>query len=182
MAFVRLTSGQKLFAPKGARPSLVRARKSLFDKLTYRLSGAWADKIILDGFAGSGALGFESLLRGARQGIFIDSDREAVRLMQESAEKLHLMAQTKIICASMMRLFKRPDNLPCADIVFLDPPYYKKLEIKAMATLFKGGWITKETLIVLESAADDEVVLEKVLLQEEIKIGDSRFRFLTAME
>ena len=183
MAFIRLTKGQKILAPKSkVRPSAIRARKALFDMLAHRFQVSFEDKIIIDGFAGAGTLGFEALVRGAGQVIFIDKDKNATEQIMLSAQQLKVNDRLVILHRDMARLGARPQGFFAADIVFLDPPYYQGLEQSALAGLHQGGWLKKDSLIVLESAADDDIVLDNFTLSAEHKIGNKVWRMLTALK
>ena len=77
--------GTKLYTLEGdnTRPTLDRVKEALFSKIAIDLP----DSIILDLFAGSGALGLESLSRGARQAVLCDSSREAIKIIKQNIEK-----------------------------------------------------------------------------------------------
>jgi 16S rRNA (guanine966-N2)-methyltransferase len=183
MALISLTSGQKIAAPKSlTRPSAVRARRALFDMLAHRLKINWQGKIILDGFAGAGTLGFEALERQAAKALFIDDDRIATRQIMDSAKKLNLQDKVIVLNRNMIKLSKRPNTFPPADIVFLDPPYYKKLEQGALVALVQGAWLEKKALVILESPVDDVLNLEGFTIQVEHKISNKIWRVLTPMK
>lgn len=189
MALISLTNGQKIIAPQStARPSAVRVRKSLFDMLAHRFAINWEGKVILDGFAGAGTLGFEALIRGAARAIFIDDDRTATNQIIESAQKLNLGEQVTTLTRNMVRLTKRPNNLPAADIVFLDPPYYKNLVPQALTCLVKSDWLAvqAQALIIIEQPADEPLTLagleENFERTTEHKISDKMWRVLTAVK
>src|SRR5262249_22941202 len=74
------------------RPILARIRKSLFDILRPRLSGAR----FLDLFAGTGAVGLEALSNGAKEAVFVDNDRNACRLVDRNASDLGFLSQVHI--------------------------------------------------------------------------------------
>ena len=108
MSTVRITSGtyknRKLSVPKSAHPMGERERIAIFNSL-----GDISGKIVLDMFAGSGALGIEALSRGANAATFVDSDRKARELIkQNSPVEVEVLPQ--LSDASY-------------DLIFADPPY-----------------------------------------------------------
>ena len=100
------------------RPTSDRIRESLFNILDHRLSGV-AGKQVLDGFAGTGALGFEALSRGAGSALFIDKDRDALALARRNAASLGLTAKADFRLADITR---PPQSAQRFDLVLLDPP------------------------------------------------------------
>jgi 16S rRNA (guanine966-N2)-methyltransferase len=116
--------GRRLKAPtwEGLRPTSDKLRETLFNVIAPRVSGAR----VLDGFAGTGALGIEALSRGAAAVTFIEVDRRAQALIAENLEDCGIEGGYAIIRASLDRsldlLRSAPDFVPF-DIVLLDPPY-----------------------------------------------------------
>jgi 16S rRNA (guanine(966)-N(2))-methyltransferase RsmD len=109
--------GRRLKAPtwEGLRPTSDKLRETLFNVLAPRISGAR----VLDGYAGTGAVGIEALSRGAVQATFVDRDRRAQRLIADNVTAL-LPPAGAGGCAIIRPSF---DRLGPFDIVFLDPPY-----------------------------------------------------------
>ena len=97
------------------RPTPDRLRESLFNILAPRLK----DAIFLDAYAGTGAVGIESLSRGAARAIFIEKYRPAVALIRENLDALGLLERAVLVRGPVTREI---GQYP-ADIVFLDPPY-----------------------------------------------------------
>lgn len=131
------------------RPTTNRMRESLFNML---LGGRFDDPVddarVLDLFAGTGALGFEALSRGAAHVTFVDDGRKAQALIRDNIATLGVQGETDLIRRDATRL---PANtgVPC-DLIFLDPPYGKDLGDKALTTALAGGWIAPGALIVWE--------------------------------
>ena len=88
--------GRPLAAPKGdaTRPTADRTREALFSMLTSRV-GSFEDLAVADLFAGSGALGFEALSRGAASCLFVEQDRAALDALRANAEKLGVRADIR---------------------------------------------------------------------------------------
>ncbi len=135
------------------RPTTDRVRESLFNLLAH---GGYAERPlpegyrVLDLFAGTGALGLEALSRGAEQAVFVDQGRKAQKILEENISKLGVLPQTKVIPKDATRLGKCVSD-PFR-LVFLDPPYGKKLGEKALASAAAGGWIAPGSVIVWEES------------------------------
>ena len=113
--------GRRLKAPKwnGLRPTSDKLRETLFNILAPRVAGAR----VLDVFAGTGAVGLESLSRGAELAVFIDSDPRAAALIRENAALCGATDRCVIIrdTAELVLATRIAEDL--FDIVVLDPPY-----------------------------------------------------------
>lgn len=131
------------------RPTSDRVRESLFSMLTHRdvIHGAR----VLDLFAGTGALGFEALSRGAREVCFVENGRVGQRLISENIQKLRVADEVKLMRNDATRLGAWPDAP--FDLVFLDPPYGKGMGEKALAAAHGGGWLAADGTIVWEENA-----------------------------
>jgi 16S rRNA (guanine966-N2)-methyltransferase len=110
------------------RPTPDRVRETLFNWLGQRLDGL----ACLDLFAGSGALGFEALSRGAARVVMVESDREVVAALRESARALEAEG-VEIVASDALGYLRR--GAEKFDIVFVDPPFASDLAIRAMAAL-----------------------------------------------
>ncbi|GEO25149.1 rRNA methyltransferase [Alicyclobacillus acidoterrestris] len=118
--------GHSLQAPKGrdTRPTTDRVKESMFNLLPHQLEG----DIVVDLFAGSGALGIEALSRGAKRAVFVDADRRAFNVVRENLVKLDALAQATVWSLDWRRaVVKLSAEVPDVDWVFLDPPYDKAL-------------------------------------------------------
>ena len=132
------------------RPTSDRVRESIFNVLTNGAAGDVVDgAIVLDLFAGTGALGLEALSRGAEFATFVDNGRVARKLIAENISKARANDVARVIGASAERL-------PAADrpatLVFLDPPYGKGLGERALGAAVQAGWIAEHTVIAWEEA------------------------------
>lgn len=154
--------GRSLAGPKpgigGIRPTSDRLRESLFNVLAHAYDDAVDGARVLDLFAGTGALGFEALSRGAAFALMVDDGTEARGLIREN--------QMALGAAGISRIFRRDATklgpigaMPPFDLVFCDPPYRKGLGEKALASAREGGWLAPGALAVLEEALDAEIAL-----------------------
>jgi len=126
------------------RPTPDRVRETLFNWLGQRLDGLTC----LDLFAGSGALGFEALSRGAARVVMVESDREVAAALRESARLLE--AEGAEIVASDALAYLRRDAEKF-DVVFVDPPFASDLAARAMAAL--EGRLDPGARVYVESGA-----------------------------
>lgn len=111
------------------RPTPDRVRQTLFDWLTPIIDGA----TVLDLFAGSGALGFEALSRGAAQAAFIEAGRMQAEAIRASAAKLGVEARAEIVQTEALSYLR--STVRRYDLVFVDPPYDSPLFAGALAVL-----------------------------------------------
>lgn len=134
---------------RALRPTSDRVRESLFNLLAH---GGFGDPVpgavVLDVFAGTGALGLEALSRGALHATFIEDGRVALGLLAGNISKARAGADCRVIRRSALK--PGPASGDAASLVFLDPPYGKGLGEKALAALAEGGWIAPGALVVWE--------------------------------
>ncbi len=143
--------GRRLAAPPGhsTRPTAQRMRQAIFDMLMHAPWGGRAlvdGAAVLDGFAGTGALGLEALSRGAGHVSFIDRDRQATAIITENVAACGAEESCRIITADITR----PPRGEGQSLVFLDPPYGQNLLPAAIAGLRQTGWIIPGTVVISE--------------------------------
>ena len=162
--------GRTLLAPPGqvTRPTSDRARQALFDMLMH---AAWGGRpviegtIVLDVFAGTGALGLEALSRGASSAVFIESDTTALRALRTNIAACGAQDRSHILAGDVLGLSRSPDLKP-ASLVFLDPPYGKDLVPRALARLHGAGCVAADALVIAETGREEVWVPEQPLLAE----------------
>jgi len=150
--------GRQIIAPKGliSRPTTDRTRESLFNILSSRDDFDFDGARVIDLFAGSGALGFEAISRGASNCLFVETDAGARGAIRDNIEALSLFGRTRIHRRSATDLGDKPASAGApATLAFLDPPYGKDLAPPAMEMLDKGGWLAPGALIVVEQGKDE---------------------------
>jgi 16S rRNA (guanine966-N2)-methyltransferase len=165
--------GRRLKPPAwdGLRPTSDKLRETLFNVLAPRVAGAR----VLDGYAGTGALGIEALSRGAAHVTFVERDRRAQALVAENLALCGLAGGYAIIRASIARaLADRP--LGPFDIVLLDPPYDEEPEaiLTAVADRLAPGGV-----VVLEHARrrPSPAAVGRLVRTRELVSGDSALSF-----
>jgi len=129
------------------RPTPDRVRESLFSMLTHR--GVIEDAQVLDLFAGTGALGFEALSRGAARAVFVEKGRVGQRLITDNIARLGAQDEAQLLRADATR----PGAWTGArfDLVFLDPPYGKGLGELALDAV--RAWLNPGAIVVWEESA-----------------------------
>jgi 16S rRNA (guanine966-N2)-methyltransferase len=175
-------SGRAISAPTGTstRPTGERAREAVFNILMHApWSEGLEDRRVLDLFAGSGALGFEALSRGAAFALFVETDPSARGAIRNNIEALGVFGVTRIHRRSATDLGKRPAGLDAPfDLVFVDPPYHQGLGEAAISRLASGDWITPDATIVLECASDEAPNVAGFTVLEEREYGAAKVLFL----
>ena len=139
--------GRRLrFAPvEGLRPTTDRTRETLFNWLQGRIEGARC----LDLFAGSGALSFEALSRGAAGAVAVDRSTPVVRALRENAETLKAGNRFRAVQSDALA-FLRGRAEP-ADVVFLDPPFRSAIIGDCCHLLEQHGWLAPDARIYVEA-------------------------------
>ena len=142
--------GRKLVSPDGfdIRPTTDNVKESLFNILQFDIEG----RKVLDLFSGSGQLGVECLSRGAEQVVFVDSRREAVKIIRENLKKCGFTADVYLTDA--ISFLQRGEKF---DIVFVDPPYDSEYYEIVMKNINLFDILNKGGIIVFESRSDREI-------------------------
>ena len=140
--------GRRLRAPDwdGLRPTSDRLRETLFNVVRDRID----DAVVLDGCAGTGALGIEALSRGAREVTFVESDRRAAALIRTNLEHCDVATRGTVVEGALPGALTRADLPRAFDLVLLDPPYqYDDRQIGAILSA-AAERMTADGRIVLE--------------------------------
>ncbi|MCG8443039.1 MAG: 16S rRNA (guanine(966)-N(2))-methyltransferase RsmD [Caulobacterales bacterium] len=175
--------GRPLAAPRGraTRPTSDRAREAVFNILAH---APWAPPLdgarVIDLFAGSGALGFEALSRGAAFCLFVETDAAARGAVRENAERLDVLGAVRVHRRDAAELGAKPAGLgPPFDLAFLDPPYRQGLAPRALARLRAGGWLAPDALLLVETAEEEDALeLSEFETVDARRYGPARVSFL----
>jgi len=177
--------GRHLIAPDGlqVRPTSDRIRQSIFNMLRHKDFGigfTLENAVVLDLYAGTGALGIEAISQGARFCLLVDDNSDSRAIQRENVESLGLTGVTKIWRRDATDLGPLgagaggPFNL-----VFLDPPYRKNLIAPALKSLRDGGWLAPNALLVIETAKGENIARDGFVLLESREYGETAIVFLT---
>ncbi|MGN0132946.1 MAG: 16S rRNA (guanine(966)-N(2))-methyltransferase RsmD [Lachnospiraceae bacterium] len=158
----------KLVTPEGmdTRPTTDRIKETLFNMIQFDIQEA----CFLDLFAGSGGIGIEALSRGAKEAVFVDNGKDAYDCITENLKHTHLEAaatvykQDVFVALTMMEYQKR------FDVVFMDPPYHKELERRALEYFSTSSLVDAESLIIFEAALDTDLGFLDKLPYDVIKV------------
>jgi 16S rRNA (guanine966-N2)-methyltransferase len=154
---------------RATRPTSDRVREALFSTLAARV----VDAVVLDLYAGSGALGIEALSRGAARATFVEHDRRAAAVLRHNLDTLGLRAvvQTMDVARYVREAADARDDGPY-DLVLCDPPYgVSSREVAVqLETLVRRRCLTRDAMMVVERArhggvftvADDRLEVEDV--------------------
>ena len=152
--------GTHLYPPAGleTRPTADRVKQTLFDMLIHAEWGGQyflQDSLVLDAFAGTGALGIEALSRGARKGFFCEKNKSTRQVLEKNLTRCHCHLNSVIYSDyQALPITEHPCNL-----VFLDPPYRKNLIPYTLQTLENKNWLSTRSIIITEIAQDENLML-----------------------
>lgn len=163
--------GKKLVSLEGdsTRPTLDRVKEALFNKIQFNIQNA----TVLDLFAGSGALGIETLSRGAKEVVFCDKEPAAIKIIKQNVTNTNNLEKSIIINKDYNEVLEKLSNQNKKfDIIFLDPPYKTNLAIESLQKIIMSNLLTKDGTIIIET---DDINKENEILEiEGIEILDKR--------
>ncbi|MCE2510348.1 MAG: 16S rRNA (guanine(966)-N(2))-methyltransferase RsmD [Alphaproteobacteria bacterium] len=154
--------GRRLKTPESrdVRPTSARAREAIFDVLAHgrferRDPPLLKEARVIDLFAGSGAMGFEALSRGAAFVTFVETDPAALSLLRENVAVLGEKARVRLVPRDATRIGRADQAVRLA---FIDPPYGRDLCVSALAALHEGSWLEAQAVVVVELGAKEELL------------------------
>ena len=152
------------------RPTLDRVRESLFNIIQNYVSNTY----VLDIFAGSGALGIESLSRGAKHAVFCDINKDAVKIINENLMKTRLKENAIVYNMNYKKMIEKlSKNDFKFDIVFVDPPYKENLAVNSVKLIIQNNLLNENGIIIIET---DEKERDLKELQELNKIDNENLQ------
>jgi 16S rRNA (guanine966-N2)-methyltransferase len=157
--------GHRIEAPKGTktRPTSDRVREN-----TFNLIGPVDGASVLDLYAGSGAMGLEALSRGAESAVFVESDRDACRVINANLDKLRL--QATVLCSDALHVLSTERGK--YDLVILDPPYDFRDHVRLAPQLKRI--LADDGLVVYETGAKTQPEIEGLETRTSRKYGSAR--------
>lgn len=173
-----LKKGHNLKAPKGkeTRPTEDRIKESLFNILGY----IDEDSMVLDLFAGSGAIGIEFLSRGAASSYFIDKSSLSIKSIKANLEHTDFKNQSKIIRNdSIISIKLLGDKNLRFNYIFIDPPYGKDLIIKSIEKIGEEDILDENGIIIVEheKTLDLSGNISKYKMKDSRKYGSKKITF-----
>lgn len=170
--------GRPLTAPKGdaTRPTADRTRETLFSMLLSRI-GSFEGLAVGDFFAGSGALGFEALSRGASTCLFVEQDRAAADIIRANGERLGVRAPIRadVRAGSVLSLGPAPAPL---DLILMDPPYGTGAGSVALDKLARLGWVGPASWVSIETDRREDVAVKGFDVDAVRDVGKARLTLL----
>ena len=144
--------GRRLTSPKSLsiRPTSDRARESLFSIIAHEnYESLPKGKTVLDVFAGTGALGFEALSRGAREVHFIEWSKSATKIIQQTACDLDETSKIKLLICDAIQPGLATQSF---ELVLMDAPYMSGQSEPCLQALAEGGWLGEKCICCVELA------------------------------
>ncbi|MDD3392714.1 MAG: 16S rRNA (guanine(966)-N(2))-methyltransferase RsmD [Bacilli bacterium] len=134
----------------GTRPTMDRVKESMFAMIQSYIKEA----IVLDLFAGSGALGIEALSNGANTCYFVDNNGKAIEIIKNNLNKIKVTEKTSIIKSSYIEALKKFNKQQIKfDIIILDPPYaYDMADI--LKQIYEFDLLKDEGIVICEFERD----------------------------
>ena len=163
--------GVRLRAKEGltTRPTTDRVKEAVFGSLQFDIPGAK----VLDLFAGSGGMGIEALSRGAESAVFVERDREAVRIIKSNLEATRLTQRARVMaedCQTAVSALCEP-----FDFIFMDPPYACGVYQSICDALTASGAFGAKTVLIAEH--DGRGVIAGLMKIKEKKYGKTVISF-----
>ncbi len=163
--------GKKLVSLDGdnTRPTLDRVKEALFNIIQFEVK----DAVVLDLFAGTGALGIEALSRGAKEAVFCDKVPDAIKVIKQNIINTNNLDKATIINKEYQEVLENLSKQNKKfDIVFLDPPYKTNLAIESLQKIIMSDLLTEDGTIIIET---DDINKEREILKiEKVEIFDKR--------
>ena len=166
--------GRRLVAPAGlqTRPTADRTRETLFSMLASRL-GSFDELRVADLYAGSGALGFEALSRGAAHCTFVENDRAATEAIRANAATLGATG-IDILAMSAARL----PRTQVFHLILADPPYAEGSGSAAVASITAAAWLAPGGWLAVETERGARVAPGSLSIEAERDTGRARLTLL----
>ena len=155
---MRIISGKfrniKLFIPLGkeTRPLKDIVKESIFNTLlhTKKFLFKFKNAKILDLYSGTGSFGLECLSRNANKVIFVENNRNALKILQKNIYKLNIEKKASVIEQSVFNYLSYIDNFTYkVDLIFLDPPYKEKKIFELINSIINASVLRKNGIIII---------------------------------
>ena len=165
------------FKGDAVRPTSDRVKESLFNILSLSLRGAR----VLDLFCGSGALGLESLSRGASEVVFNDLSKDSLTILKKNLTALKI-DKTEATVLNYDYSVCLNSKIGQFDFIFIDPPYRFDYGISALETISKNKLLKKGGVVVYERDRSFEGEIAGLEKYDERKYGKTFLTFFRKKE
>ena len=156
------------------RPTKDRIREAIFNAL-----GDISDTVVLDLYAGSGAMGIEALSRGAKECYFVDKNYIAINTIKNNLSSLLIKDEAKVIKQEDKDAIKSfINNKICFDIVILDPPYAEGEYQNIIDLLIENKLIKEHGIIICESNYHLDLKQMESIKDKEYSYGEIKVRII----
>ena len=132
-----------------------------------------------------GALGIESLSRGANKAYFCDNNRHATNIIEKNLEKTNLKENAIVYNCDYNKCIEKIKGIINFDIVFIDPPYKMDVAVKSIKALLENDLMAKDGIIIIETDEYDrdyneieKYLKDKVIVKDKRKYGRANLIFL----
>ena len=151
------------------RPTLDRVKESLFNIVQPRID----DSVVLDLFAGSGAIGIEFLSRGCRTAYLCDNSVKAVNMINQNLEKTKLQKNARVLNKDYKKCLQDfAKNKISFDLIFIDPPYKDDIAVNAVELILSLKLLNEDGIIIIETDEKDREI--ENLKKLDIEVYDIR--------
>lgn len=165
------------------RPTLDRVKESLFNIIQNKIE----DSLVLDLFAGSGAIGIEFISRGCKKAYFCEKSHDAIKMINKNLIKTKFQNKSEIFEKDYIKCLELLETMNVKlDIIYIDPPYGQDLAGKAVEQIISLGLLEQNGIIVIETDEKERDLKEIENLQVEVydlrKYGRAHLIFLNRKE
>lgn len=153
---MKITSGEfkyrNIEVPRGIRPTTEKVREAVFSMIREWIPGA----VVMDLFAGSGALGLEAISRGADRCYFCESNRQNYRILLNNIDNCRAGERARVFNCDFKSAISRTGET--LDVVIMDPPYEQTSYYEdAFSLLQEKGLLSEDSIVVAEHLYDNEL-------------------------
>ncbi len=151
------------------RPTLDRVKESLFNIIQSKIENS----VVLDLFAGSGAIGIEFISRGCNKAYFCEKSHNSSKMIYQNLEKTKFLSQSVVIEKDYKQCLKLlQDKGLKFDVIYIDPPYREDLAVDASNRILLHNLLKEDGIIIIET--DDEQRELKELENLQLRVYDLR--------